>query len=180
LTVFITETWSTEPKGLVIDQLPPAGTEITAGSTVTLTVSSGPLGEIRANLDYKVSLVSCELNKTSFRPGDTLQLDMTWEVLGRMSVPYKLFIHVINQAGKITTQRDEPPLGGTRPTDTWQPGETLHDLHTIQLPANIPPGRYDIYIGLYYQDQRLPVVDPGLARSENDAIMVGQLEISAN
>ncbi|MBN1580137.1 MAG: PASTA domain-containing protein, partial [Anaerolineae bacterium] len=180
LTVFVTETWSTEPKGLVIAQVPPAGTEIAAGSTVTLTVSSGPIGEIRANLDYKVSLVSCELNKTSFRPGDTLQLDMTWQVLGQISVPYKLFIHVLNQTGEIVTQRDEPPLGGTRPMNTWQSGETLHDLHTFQLPVDILPGRYDILVGLYYGDQRLPVVDPGLARSENDAIVVGQLEIETN
>jgi serine/threonine-protein kinase len=177
LTVAVTETWSAEPAGLVIAQAPPAGAEILAGSTVTLTVSGGLHGEVRANLDYKVSLVACELNQAAFRPGDVVQLVLTWQALGAMSESYMVFIHITRPDGRIVTQRDAPPLGGNRPTDTWRPGEAFRDMHTLVLPSDTPLGTYWVRVGLYRGDRRLPVVDPGLARAEDNALIVHQIEV---
>ena len=40
----------------------------------------------------------------------------------------------------------------------WQPGETLPDRRTIDLPPDLPPGRYSLAIGLYGADgSRLPI-----------------------
>jgi predicted Ser/Thr protein kinase len=177
LGVFITETWSAEPAGLVITQTPSAGTEILAGSTVTLTVSSGMRGEVRANLGYRVSLVACELDEATFRPGDEVQLTITWQVLDSMSESYTVFVHITDRNGEIVAQRDAPPLGGSRPTNTWRSGEIFQDAHTLPLPTDLSPGTYWVRVGLYRGDRRLPVVDPGLVQAEEDALIVHQIEV---
>jgi hypothetical protein len=181
LVVAITETSSIEPAGLVISQTPTAGTVITVGHTVTLTVSSGQQELVRANFDDKVLLLKCELsNSDSLRPGDALQVVITWQVKERLSESYTLFIHLVDQSGRILTQRDAPPLGGDRPTDTWQPGEELLDPHILSIPAHAASGDYWIHVGLYRGDHRLPVVDPGLAETKGNAIIVRQIRVTAN
>jgi hypothetical protein len=102
---------------------------------------------------------------------------ITWHVLERLQKSYTVFIHITDQDGRIITQRDAPPLGGSRPTDTWQPGEKLLDSHTLTLPANAPIGDLKVHVGLYRGDERLPVVDPGLAETEANAIIVRQIEV---
>jgi hypothetical protein len=174
-TVTVTETWSTDPAGLIITQAPPAGTEITAGSTVTLTVSSGSRAEVRANLDNKVMLYSCELNGERFRPGDTVQILITWHVLSRLPEAYTTFIHITDESGRIIAQLDRPPLGGSRPTDTWRAGEKLLDPYTLALPKDITSGSYWVRVGLYKGNRRLPVIDPGLAQAQDDAVYVRRI-----
>ncbi len=178
LTVVITETWSSEPVGLIITQTPPAGSEVVAGSTVTLTVSSGPRDEVQANLGDKVMLISCELNGSDFHPGDIVQVTLTWQVIARFAQSYTVFIHITDRDGHIITQRDAPPLGGSRPTNTWKPGEKLLDLYTLTLPAKTPPGDYWVRVGMYRGDTRLPVVDPGLVEAEDNALIVRQIQVT--
>lgn len=177
LVVAITETTSTAPAGLILNQTPPAGTEIQAGSTVTLTVSNGAYAEVRANLDNKVLLFSCELNSTTFRQGDTAQLTVLWQVLNPIPDIYNTFIHITDAGGKIMTQLDRPPLQGQQPTNTWTVGAELEDSYNLILPKSIPPGMYQVHIGLYKGDQRMPVIDPGLARARDDAVIVHQIKI---
>lgn len=180
LVVAITETWSLEPLGLVISQTPPAGTPITVGAMVTLTVSSGLQDEVQANFGDKVVLVRFELEQTSPRPGDTLSMLFTWQVLERLEEDYTLFVHVVDLNGRIRAQRDEPPAGGGRPTSTWQPGDELRGMHTIHLPGDMPTGDYWVQVGLYRGVQRLPVVDPGLAKQKDNAVVVRQITIQGN
>jgi hypothetical protein len=191
LVVAITETRSTEPAGLILTQMPPAGTEVQPGSTITLTVSNGAYAPTRANLDNKVLLYSSELNSTSFRPGDTAQITLVWQVLpgdtaqitlvwqvlNPIPDAYTTFIHITDAGGRIVTQLDRPPLQGRQPTNTWAVGTEMEDLYQILLPKSIPPGMYDVQIGLYKGEQRLPVVDPGLARTRDDAVIVHQIRI---
>lgn len=180
LVVAITETASIEPTGLVISQTPAAGTAITKGSEVTLTVSSGQQDQVRANLGNKVMLSKCELNDQEFRPGDVIQVLITWDVLESFPESYTVFIHIIDRNGQILTQRDAAPLGGSRPTNTWRPGETLLDTHTLVLPREASPGDYWVAIGLYQGDQRLPVIDPGLAEAKGNAVVARQITIKTN
>jgi serine/threonine-protein kinase len=180
LVVAITETSSIEPAGLVISQTPTAGTAITVGNTVTLTVSSGQQDLVQANFGDKVILLRCELNNDSPRRGDALQLIITWQVKDRLPEVYTLFIHLVDRDGRILAQRDAPPLGGSRPTNTWQPGEELLDPHVLSIPTQAALGDYWIHIGLYRGDHRLPVVDPGLAETKGNAVIVRQIKVTAN
>ncbi len=177
LVVFVTETWSLEPAGLVVSQTPEAGAVITVGHTITLGVSSGPEGEVRANFGDKVLLLSCEFTDVTFRPGDAVQLFITWQVQDRFSEDYTVFIHVVDEDDRILTQRDLPPLGGGRPTTTWQPGEQLLDPYVLSIPSDAPEKDYWVQVGLYRGNQRLPVVDPGFAEEKGNAVIVRQIRV---
>jgi serine/threonine-protein kinase len=177
LVVTITETKSTEPAGLILTQDPAAGAAVQAGSTITLTVSNGAFAQIRANLDNKVMLYSAELNSTTFHPGDIALLSIVWQVLNPIPDAYTTFIHVTDAGGKIVTQLDRPPLEGRQPTNTWTTGAELTDAYSLILPRSISPGMYEVQIGLYKGDNRLPITDPGLARARADAVIVHQIKI---
>ena len=58
------------------------------------------------------------------------------------------------------TQRDAEPVGYQRPTSTWQPNESVYDLHALVMPNDLLPARYRLIVGLYDPENpqtRLPV-----------------------
>jgi len=70
-------------------------------------------------------------------------------------------------------------VGGFRPTSTWRIGEVIHDRHGLLLPADIEPGEYALWTGLYdgATGERLPVRLPD--GSADDHILLGTLEVYA-
>jgi hypothetical protein len=94
------------------------------------------------------------------QPGDVIQARLVWSAESPTARPYKVFLHLLDDAGSPVAQRDDEPSGGSRPTTTWQPGEVIVDNHGIILPPEMPPGEYALRLGLYdaFDPQvRLPV-----------------------
>jgi len=174
--------WSSRPISMVITQEPERGTEVQAGSIVTLTVSGGttiPI-EIHANLGNLIALEQAELLQARFRPGETLGISLRWHALSTVSTRYVVFVHVIGPGGNLVAQEDIEPLQGTRPTDTWASGTLLWDPHQVRLPADLPSGTYQVRTGMYPVGQpgsRLQVVDPGEASVEANSILVAEVEV---
>jgi hypothetical protein len=142
-----------------------------------LSISTGSQSVVEANFDDKLVLYSAELNDTDWRPGDTIQVVITWHVLDRLPARYTTFIHITDAREEIVTQLDRPPLGGSPPTDTWRAGEKFIDPYSVLLPTNIRPGTYSMRIGLYAGNRRLPILDPGSARADGDALIVHEVVI---
>ena len=71
---------------------------------------------------------------------------------------YTVFVHVRDEAGATVSQGDGPPAQGLYPTSLWQPGEIIRDERRVLLDS-LPPGRYDLVVGLYDLNSgvRLPV-----------------------
>jgi len=174
--------WSTRPVSTVVAQEPERGTEVKAGSTVTLTVSGGtevPI-EINANLNDVILLTQAELLRTEFRPGEVLAVSLRWRALTTPSARYVVFVHLIGPTGGLLAQEDIEPLQGTRPTDTWSAGLAMWDPHQVHIPSNAPPGTCQVRAGMYLQGapaSRLPVVDPGETEAEGDSILIAEVEI---
>lgn len=103
--------------------------------------------EASARFDQAARLVGYRLAPAP--PGDVLRLTLQWEVLGPTSERYKVFVHLLDAQGQLLAQRDQEPLGGSLPTTHWRPGERLEDRYGIELPAQLPPGRYRLAVGLY-------------------------------
>jgi hypothetical protein len=72
-------------------------------------------------------------------------LTLYWQTLALMDESYVAFVHVLDENDRILAQVDMPPLGGTRPTTSWLPGEHLTDVYTIPL-----DGVASIEIGFYH------------------------------
>ena len=96
-------------------------------------------------------------------PGGHLRLTLYWQAASPMEVSYTVFVHVIDDAGRIWAQHDGVPGEGGVPTIGWVSGEVVEDRHLIRLGQDVPPGGYAVEIGMYDAGtgQRLSVEDSG-------------------
>jgi hypothetical protein len=74
---------------------------------------------------------------------------------------FKVFTQLVDAQGKKWAQHDALPGGGCCPTNTWADGEVIVDEHLIPLGADLPPGPYQLVVGMYDVQPmtRLPVYD---------------------
>jgi hypothetical protein len=93
------------------------------------------------------------------KPGGTLPVTLYWRSGAETGDSYWVFLHLVDGSGRIVAQHDGPPAGGALPTDIWDPGEVITDLHEVALPADLVPGMYTLQVGLYLPAtfERLPV-----------------------
>jgi tRNA A-37 threonylcarbamoyl transferase component Bud32 len=173
------EEWSLMSVGTILAQDPPANSVVSRGTTVVLTFSSGSRLPLEANLAEKALLVSCDLDRVEFRPGEMVRLTLHWQALREMTEDYTVFVHLTQADGQLVSQQDIQPLGGAKPTTFWTPGEIIDDPYELAIPMRASPGTYWIKVGMYSQDtmKRLPVVEPGKARTERDSIWVKQIQV---
>ncbi len=92
-------------------------------------------------------------------PGSEWQIASYWRVVADGGGPLKLFVQVLDDAGGVRAQYD----GLDVPVIGWREGDLLAQLHTLPLPADLPPGRYWVQIGAYETQtvERLPVLLDG-------------------
>jgi hypothetical protein len=172
------EVWSNQPPGMVVDQNPPAGSLVQSRSLILLTISTGTRVPVGATLGDKILLAAYELPRQDYRPGDTLLLSLWWQAIQPLEQGYTVFVHLTGVDGNPINQHDGLPANGTRPTDTWAPGDQIADDHQFSIPSDTPPGEYWLRVGMYDSGGRLPVTDPGQAGSADDVIVLGSILVN--
>lgn len=106
-----------------------------------------------------IRLNQIRLPSSSVSPGDNLPIQFSWDAILQPIRDWTYFIHIVNDQGEIVTQLDRRPWNGRWPTTVWQPNHPFQETATLSLPADIPPGIYDIHLGFYIVDERLPLAD---------------------
>ncbi len=108
----------------------------------------------------------------------TLPVVLYWKTQRWLDRDYTVFVHLIDGEGNIVAQSDHQPADGLAPTSIWAPGMTVHDTHILTLPADLPPGRYRLLVGMYdaQTNQRLPITDTQLP-GFNDAILLEEVVV---
>lgn len=109
------------------------------------------------------------------QPGGVVAIDLTWEALRPISEDYQIFAHLVraDDPEQRVAQQDGPPVNGLRPTSTWQPGETLRDRRALRLSPTLPPGAYQLRIGLYRLSDGARLVSP----DGRDVVEIGPIEV---
>ncbi len=92
--------------------------------------------------------------------GDRLNLTLYWRAIGPSTTPLTVFVHILDDEGKVRGQVDRMPGDGAYPTTGWLAGEVVSDPYSAPIDATLPSGRYAVEVGLYdaATGARLPVV----------------------
>ena len=98
-----------------------------------------------------------------------LTVQLFWHATGQltalasMGVPHNftVFTQLLSADGQYIAGHDSPPQDGYATTDKWRENDLIYDPHTIELPADLPPGDYRLVAGMYdASGTRLPFFAP--------------------
>src|SRR3990172_6744165 len=87
------------------------------------------------------TLLGFHVPSDTFAPGDTIDLTLFWQPRAETSTSYKVFVHVLDEAGRIVAQADAMPLNGERPTTGLLPHQIHPPKHTPATPPAPPAPR---------------------------------------
>ncbi len=106
-------------------------------------------------------------------PGQMALVGLTWRPLVETERRYKVTVQLLDARSQVVAQRDSEPVGGSRPTVTWAPGESIRDNYGLLAPPGTPPGVYSLILALYDGEtgQRL------LTASGQDFAGLGQVTV---
>ncbi|MBC7249149.1 MAG: glycosyltransferase family 39 protein [Anaerolineae bacterium] len=124
-----------------------------------------------------VTLLGYDLSRTVVRPGETLPVTLYWKTAQPLTVDYSAFAHVVAPDFYVLTQQDNAHPG-YYPTTRWGTDEYNRDVHPIPIPVDMPPGIYQLAVGMYnpFTGERLPVLSdvPG---AEVGAVLIGPVQV---
>ena len=102
-----------------------------------------------------------------------LAIVLYWQALSQLPHDYSVFVHLRDAQGRTAAQSDHLPLAPVYPPTLWPAGQMIRERSILTIPANLSPGAYDLWVGLYRLDtlERLPIVDD---RSGENAVWLAQ------
>ncbi len=113
------------------------------------------------------------------KAGDTLNISFTWRSYQNGIDDLRQFLHVGDLASGEWWIYDQQPLGPRLPTRLWYSGLADSELWQVALPADLAPGRYSLFTGLYRTSdlERLPASAADGALIADARVPLGSLEI---
>ncbi|MFN2203779.1 MAG: hypothetical protein ACK2UO_21465 [Caldilineaceae bacterium] len=135
-------------------------------------------------------------------PGQTLYLSTYWQAKKPMQTDYKVFVHLLDNAGNEVANFDHYPFSldpslpvnnieinpayladggalpehypatGMIPTRRWIPDRTLVETVALALPDDLPAGEYSLSLGMY-NEQSMQRLPVSGPGVESDQIVIG-------
>jgi 4-amino-4-deoxy-L-arabinose transferase-like glycosyltransferase len=131
--------------------------------------------QVYYDLDGKVALIGYELTPPVDREAG-LDLRLYWQALSKLDEDYTVFVHWLDEGGRILAQQDNQPHNGSYPTGLWDEGEIVEDLYHLPVPAGLPAGQPPVLmaVGMYRLEtlERLAVFGENGQRLADDQVIV--------
>jgi hypothetical protein len=123
--------------------------------------------------DEPIRLIGATIAPIEARPGETIQVTLSWAAEGAASRPFTVFNHLINADGTLVAQQDGWPVNGVWPPTCWRSGDIIIDNYALAIPVKIEAGTYRIQTGLYdaRDGTRLRLSDG------SDAVDIGTVQV---
>jgi hypothetical protein len=111
--------------------------------------------------------------------GQSIEVKLYWQALNPDGEDYKVFVHLLDEYGRLVAQSDSYPQDGWYPTSIWAAGEQIWDDYTIFLPDETLAGRYHIAVGLYHpvSGKRLPARGVDGVHLHNDSAVLATIVV---
>jgi len=126
-----------------------------------------------------VASVSLTTNRPSVALGAPIELTYRFEPAQGASITgdYRVFVH-INRDDGTTIWNDDHELPAAQQTSQWKPGQTIQYTRTRFVPAFSYLGEATVRVGLYKDNERLPLSgqDPADRESPERSYKVGTIE----
>lgn len=103
--------------------------------------------------------------------GSTLHVDLEWRALDAPDRDYTVGLFVLDAEGLTRAEHFGPPPD--QPTSRWPVGEAIVYRHSIDLPADLPPGTYFLLAVVYYYE----TVDSPLEVNGEPNVVIGAFEV---
>lgn len=104
----------------------------------------------------KIALVNYAIAQENVRPGDTVDVLLTWDILEPMADNWSVFVHLIDPIlGVPIAQRDMYTGQGLRPTSLLTTGERVENYYQLRVPETATtsigdsPANLELAVGLY-------------------------------
>ena len=135
-------------------------TQVVLAETVLREESTTPAASPLARFGPGLALESVDM-PASATLGGSLPITFSWRAESDISEDFSQFLHLQGAEGEAWWGYDQEPLGARLPTRLWQAGLADSESWHVPVPADIAPGQYQAYTGLYrFSDmQRLPASD---------------------
>ena len=129
-----------------------------------------------ATFDNGLFLEVVELPKRA-QAGATLTIPVAWRTDQSHDEDYIQFLHFGHEESGEWWVYDQEPLGPRLPTRLWYDGLADGETWDVPLPADLAPGRYNVFTGLYRlrDRERVPVRDAGGVPWLDARVLLGYL-----
>jgi hypothetical protein len=87
--------------------------------------------------------------------GDTVTLTWYFRCTQKLATAYRVFVHIDGEGQRI--HGDHDPVDNAYPVTLWEPGDIIVDEQRIEVPASSHAGEYQLLMGFYSGDTRLPI-----------------------
>lgn len=109
--------------------------------------------------------------------GQKLGLVLHWEVIRGVvqNLNLAFFVHLVDERGYLWAQID----GNDYATPDWRPGDRVLQWLEMELPPDMPPGRYRLVGGMFHLEsgQRLSLLD-AQGRPSGTEVELGRVEVA--
>jgi len=115
--------------------------------------------QVYADFGEQIALLGFDISAEQVKAGDTLYLTLYWKALQELDINYQVFVHLLRPDGLVAQSDKINP--GEFPTKRWPLDKYVRDEHQLTLPADLAPGEYELFAGLWVQADgwRLPLLD---------------------
>jgi len=110
--------------------------------------------------------------------GAAVKMSYTWKAVRPTSTALKVFVHIIDEQGRMVLQDDHMPPVGTS-TPGWQ-GTIIYERRKV-IPVEVKDGKYRIIVGLYGKSGRAQLTaGKGVFLFGDNSFQVGVLTIDSD
>jgi len=135
-----------------------------------------PKTPLNARIGSALRVVGYDLDPPVVPANGQATLVTHFEVLGKIEEGYRLFFHLEGPGG--FRNLDHVLLEGAYPIERWRAGQYLRDRMTISTGAFMPAGTYNLYLGLWKGNARLPV-EPAVAGDGGNRLRLLSFDLGA-